>query len=381
MKRLLLALALAPLLLPAVRAADAPREALELQKARNQAVANFTHKKFYDPAQLDLRDLPAYVPETSVTGVIRIWGSDMFGGAEFKRNFEGGFLRHHPGVTLEYNLAGPSLALGGLTTGACDIGVARRASWELLLAFQRIHNRDPLEITGATGWGVNPAFVVAVHRSNPLAALSMAQLDGIYGAARTGGWTGTTWHPEVARGPEKNLRTWGQLGLTGEWADRPVHVYGFNLRFAYGPRFSDDVLHGSDQWNENLRQYAHVVAPDGSLRSSDQQMADDLARDPAGIAYWSYGRATNPDVKLIALAPDGGPAVAATLESVRAHRYPLFDRMFFYLNRAPGQPLDPRLREFMRYLLSRDGQEQIARDTTMLPLTAEQLRTERAKLD
>lgn len=369
-------------MLPALGfATEAPRDALELQKARNAVVQNFAKKKYYDPAQLDLADLPAYAPETQVTGVIRVWGSDMFGGVDFKRDFEQGFLKYHPGVKLEYNLGGPSLAVGGLTTGACDIGIARRVSWELLLAFQRIHNHDPLEITGATGWAVNPAFVVAVHRSNPLTSLTLAQLDGIYGAQRTGGWVGTTWHPENARGPEQNLRTWGQLGLKGEWADRPITVYGYNLRFMYGPRFADDVLKGSDQWNERLRQYAHVVGPDGKLRNADQQMADDLGRDPAGIAYWSYGRATNPDIKLIAVGTGDGPPVQATFETVRDHRYPLYDRMFFYLNRAPGAPLDPRLREFMRYVLSRDGQAAIARDTTMVPLTAAQIRAERAKLD
>ncbi|MFI5356644.1 MAG: PstS family phosphate ABC transporter substrate-binding protein [Opitutales bacterium] len=360
----------------------APREALELQQARNAVVRQFAQRKYYDAALLDLSDLPAYAPEQQVTGVIRIWGSDMFGGEAFKTAFENGFRKFHPGVTFEYNLGGPSLAVSGLTVGACEVGVARRVSWELLLAFQRIHNYDPLEITGMTGWAVNPAFVVAVHRTNPLAQLTLRQLDGIYGAARTGGWVGTTWHPEHARGPEGNIRTWGQLGLGGEWSNRPIHVYGYNLRFLYGPRFSDDVLQGSDQWNENLRQYAHQVGPDGKLLNADQQMANDLARDPAGIAYWSYGRAASPDIKLIALAgAAGGPAVAATLATVRDHRYPLYDRMYFYLDRQPGHALDPRLREFMRYVLSRDAQALVARDTTMLPLTAEMVRVERNKLE
>ena len=340
---------------------DSPRNALDLQKARNETVQAFTQKKFYDPAELKLDDLPVYSPDEHVSGVIRIWGSDMFGGKDFKEGFERGFQRHHPGVSFGYNLGGPSLAVSGLTVGACDVGVARRVSWELLLAFQRLHNYDPLEVTGMTGWGVNPAFVVAVHRTNPVTQLTMAQLDGIYGAARTGGWVGTTWHPEHARGPEKNLRRWGQLGLAGGWAERPIHVYGYNLRFMYGPRFSDDVLQGSDQWNENLRQYAQVAGPDGRLLNSDQQMADDLAKDPSGIAYWSYGRATNPDIKLIAIeAKEGAPAYAATIENIRDHSYPLFDRMFFYLDCKPGQLLPPLLREFMRYVLSRDVQALVA---------------------
>ncbi len=330
-------------------AAEAPRDALELQKARNALVAETMAAKHYDPAEINLADLPAYQPREQVSGVIRIWGSDMFGGKEFQSGFENGFHKFQPGVTFEYNLGGPALAVGGLLTGACDIGIARRVSWEQLLAFQRILGHDPLEVVGMTGWHVNPPFLVVVHRDNPLAKLTLTQLDGIYGAARTGGWKGTTWHPEVARGPEQNIRTWGQLGLTGEWADKPIHVYGFNLRFMYGPRFSDDVLHGSDQWNENLRQYAHKTGPDGKLLSADQQMADDLAKDPLGIAYISYARGKNAAIKPVALARDDQAAyVPLTLTTVRDHSYPLFDQMFFYLNRQPGAPLDPKLKEFMR---------------------------------
>lgn len=377
-----LALVAGTLPLSASGPADTPRDAFELQKARDEVVQAFTRKKFYDPSVFNLDDLPAYVPEVRVAGMIRIWGSDMFGGKDFKAAFEHGFQRHHPGVTFAYNLGGPSLAVGGLTIGECDVGIARRVSWELLLAYQRIHNCDPLEITGMTGWGVNPAFVIAVHRSNPINRLTMAQLADIYGAAHTGGWVGTTWHPERSRGPEQNIRRWGQLGVTGTLAGQTIHVYGFNLRYLYGPRFSDDVLEGSDQWNENLRQYANEVGPDGKLRNADQQMADDLAKDPAGIAYWSYGRAASPDIKLIALSTgDGAPACLATLETVREHRYPLFDRMFFYLDRRPGQPLSPLLREFMRYVLSRDAQALVAKDTTMLPLTAAMIDAERKKLD
>jgi phosphate transport system substrate-binding protein len=361
---------------------EAPRDALELQKARNASVVESMASRHYDPAQISLADVPRYAPRQQVSGVIRVWGSDMFGSKEFRDRFESGFRKFHPGISFAYDLQGPALAVGGLLTGASDVGIARRVTWEQLLAFQRIHNYDPLELVGMTGWHVNPPFVVAVNRDNPLTHLTMAQLDGIYGAARTGGWKGTTWHPEYARGPEKNLRTWGQLGLTGEWANKPIHVYGFNLRFMFGPRFSDDVLHGSDQWNENLRQYAHMTGPDGKLFSADQQMADDLAKDPLGIAYFSYARGENPAIKPVALATDdGAPAVPLTLATVRDHSYPLFDQMFFYLDRKPGTPLEPRIKEFMRYVLSRDVQELVLSDTNMLPLTAQQIREQLQKLD
>jgi len=88
--------------------------------------------------------------------------------------------------------------------------------------------------------GGTPVRVV-VHRDNPLAQLTMKQLDGIFGSERAGGWEGTSWRPGRARGPEQNIRTWGQLGLTGDWKDKPIHVYGLTLRYHQATEISDMV--------------------------------------------------------------------------------------------------------------------------------------------
>ena len=87
-------------------------------------------------------------------------------------------------------------------------------TWVDLLSYQRKFNRDPVVIKGMTGWFVDPPFVIAVNKANPVAKLSLAQIDGIFGAERDGGWRGASWDPTLARGPEKNIRTWGQLGLS-----------------------------------------------------------------------------------------------------------------------------------------------------------------------
>ena len=99
-----------------------------------------------------------------------------------------------------------------------DVAIARRMTWVDLLSYQRKFNRDPVVIKGMTGWFVKMPFVIAVNKANPVAKLTLAQIDGIFGAERDGGWRGATWDPTLARGPEKNVRIWGQLGLTGEWA-------------------------------------------------------------------------------------------------------------------------------------------------------------------
>jgi phosphate transport system substrate-binding protein len=358
------------------------RDAAAVQDARNKSAAAFGKKKYYEPDAVKLDDLPRYEPREKVSGTIRIWGSDLFGGPVLRAGLEDGFRKFHPDARFEFNLKGPAIATAGMLTGQADIAPTRRFTWDALLAFQRIHNHDPLVIRAMTGWAVDSPFVIAVNKDNPIAHLTMKQLDGIFGAERDGGWIGTSWHPELSRGPEGNIRTWGQLGLGGEWKDKPIHVNGYGLRYLFSPRFSDDVLQASDKWNETLKQYVNYATPDGQLKSADQQMAEAVARDRYGIAYYAYGRGSDPNVKVLAIAPgDGSAFVAPTVESVRDHSYPLTDSMFVYVNREPGKPLDPKVREFLRFLLSREGQEIVARDTTMLPLTAELAREELKKLD
>ncbi|PYX63859.1 MAG: phosphate ABC transporter substrate-binding protein, partial [Acidobacteria bacterium] len=322
---------------PAQSAESGARDALTVQAARNKSVEQFGGKKYYDPRHFDLSDLPAYVPEQNVAGPIRIWGSDMFGGTELKSNLEAGFRKFHPEVSFEYDLRGPAMAFAGLLTERADLGPSRRITWDALLAFQRLFNHDPLTISGMTGWAVNPPFAIMVNKNNPLRGLTMKQLDGIFGAERNGGWVGTTWHPEFARGPEDNIRTWGQLGLSGKWKDKPIHVYGYGLRYLFGPRFSDDVLKGSDKWNENLKQYVNFAQADGSLKSADQQMADELAKDPYGIAYYGHLRGISDQIKAVPLAMQNvGPYVRLTVDTVHDRSYPLYDKMYIYINRTPG---------------------------------------------
>ena len=137
----------------------------------------------------------------------------------------------------------------------------------------------------------------------------MDQLDGIFGAERAGGWIGTKWHKELARGPEKNIRTWGQLGLTGEWASRPIDTFGYSLRYATAIEFSDKVLHSSDKWNGNLLAFGNYPGPDGNTYLEADQIVDHVRADPNAIAYVRYHPKFPADVKILALAgPRGDPS-------------------------------------------------------------------------
>ncbi|MDE2486320.1 MAG: phosphate ABC transporter substrate-binding protein [Alphaproteobacteria bacterium] len=356
-------------------------DALQVQKARAESILAAQSHRFYRQGRFNLDDLPPYVPRTQVTGAIRIWTADLWGHAGFRRRLAAAFHKRQPHARLAFVGGSPGLAFAGLLTGQADVAVGRRMTWVDLLSYQRRFNRDPLVIRGMTGWDVDPPFAIMVNKANPIARLTIAQLDGIFGAQRSGGWNGTTWDPSAARGAEGNIRTWGQLGLKGEWATKPIHVYGYNLQYLFAPRFSQDVLEGSGQWNERLRQFTIHASAEGKLVSVDQQMADALGADPYAIAYYSPMRGVNAATRQIPIAPRaGGPAVPLNLDTVRDHSYPLIDSIWFSASRRADGSIDPKTEAFLRFILSRDAQAEVARDTTMLPLTAGEVAEERRKL-
>jgi phosphate transport system substrate-binding protein len=255
--------------------------------------------------------------------------------------------------------------------------------------FERYKDRAPIEIELATGSydvpGWQPGYGIVVHRDNPLTQLTMKQLDGIFGAERTGGWEGTSWRPNFARGPEDNIRTWGQLGLTGEWADKPINVYGLNLRYHQATEISDLLLKGSDKWNERLRIYANYVSASGKL---ERGLSEDLAKDRYGISYIAAptvklgGEESQPALKILKIAEkEGGPYVPYTLETLQDRTYPLYSRIYAYTDRVPGQPMDPKVLEFLRFVLSQEGQAEVMRDGKYLPLTAEVVNAQLKKLE
>lgn len=324
--------------------------------------------------------LPAYQPETRVAGVIRTWGSPHLGG--LLRRWQVGFRQHHPAVSFDDNLKSSAMAIAGLSEWTADLALMGRQIYTF--EYYGIYRRSlllPVEIEVATGSldvaSKSFAIAVFVHRDNPLAQLTLGQLDGIFGAQRDGGWQGMKWVREVARGPEKNLRTWGQLGLTGAWADKPIHVYGPPGLYPGGYSFFQrKVLGGADTWAEGLQEFA-----------DRREMMAALAKDPLGIAYTGLCYAT-PQTKALALAETpAGPYVFPTRESVAQRSYPLARPVYLYF--APDTPggepadpkVDPKLREFIRYILSRDGQKEVNDEGDYLPLTAAVAGEQRRKLD
>src|SRR5258706_5672875 len=178
-------------------------------------------------AEFRAAELPAYQPEQQVSGTIRNYG---FGLGGVLKLWEDDFRKIHPGVSFDDKLPTSDAAIPALVTGVTDLAPdGGEPAITEALSFFEVYGYPPLDITVASGAfdveGKSNGPVIFVHKDNPIAQLSMEQLDGIFGVERTAGMRGFKWTPSDGRGPEKNIRTWGQLGLTGGWADKPIQTY------------------------------------------------------------------------------------------------------------------------------------------------------------
>ena len=295
-------------------------------------------------------------------------------------------------VRLNAYLVNTSQAFAGLVTGQADIGLMGHRQWRNgFIAFERTYGYPPLEIRFASGsyddpQGTTPGLMFIVNKKNPLAGLTLDQIDGIYGAERTGGWVGTQWSTAAARGPEKNLRTWGQLGVTGELADQPIHLHGSDVTLSnWADLIQREAFHGGTKWNPDL-----VEAPRADIstkargKTRDQLILEAVESDPAaiGFIFQRVINANHGDVKVLPLAAKaGGPFVTPSAPTFFDGSYPLHNGAYLYLNRVPGQPLAVREKEFVRFVLSREGQQIIVANRLFTPLNAEQIKAELAKLN
>lgn len=309
-------------------------------------------------------ELPLYAPQGQVGGTIRLWGH-----GSYRRNFMGKLLdrwitRFHqlqPGVKFENRMYGTASAIGAVSLGAGDIALlGEEISPQAALEFRRARGYAPTEFQVATGsLDVNffdYAHMIFVHRDNPLTRLSLAQLEAIFGT-------------EGRRGSAP-LRTWGDLGLTGEWAEQPIQPYGWKVDEDFALFFRERVLGDSHRWNPAIKEYVHVIRPDGTQYDHGQQIVDALAADRHGIAI-SNLRYAKPDVKTVALSWEAnGPAVQADKATLIAQQFPLVRIIPAFIGRAPGKPVVPAVREFLRFMLSREGQQALVEETGYLPMDA-----------
>jgi phosphate transport system substrate-binding protein len=313
----------------------------------------------------DPSSLPGYHAHAKVSGAIRIWGSAQM--AELMTGWQKGFAHYHPEVKFDSHFYGAVSAIAGLYTGVADLAVSREI-WPLeTMAFEQVIGHKPVAVQVATGSFDVPtksdSLEIFVHQDNPISRLTLAQLDGIFGS-------------EHLRG-SRGIRTWGDLGLSGEWAGQSIHGYGFKPDNAGALFFSDVVLRGSRAWSCHFRGFANRSAADGTRIDAGQSILEALSKDRYGIAISNLHYA-RPEAKALSLAVEtGGPFVAPTRQNILNRAYPLTRAVYIFLNRSAHPPADRKLEEFLRYILSREGQRDVMAEGAYLPLPARIVREQR----
>lgn len=292
--------------------------------------------------------LLSFVPTSGASGEIKVWGSPE--DEALLKDWEAGFRKFHPDARITATLHGPDSTMAGVYTGVADVAFMTREMKEPVerMAFAWVYHYPPFRVQIANGGLMSnrpsAALAVFVNRANPLAQLTLAQLDAVLGA-------------EHRRG-QSNIRFWGDLGLADAWADRPIHVYGPVVDSVPALYIRHVVLKDSSKWNADYRE--------GDADGTDAIAA--LNTDSQGIAVAPLS-AANDTVKPLALAAtNGGPFIAPSHESVINHTYSLSRQVAMVVNRPKGKPIEPKVKEFLRYVLSRQGQAAIARGDAYLPL-------------
>ena len=276
------------------------------------------------------------------------------------------YRKQYPRLSVTLDLRASGTGVPGLTSGKGHLGpVGREAFASEKKPFIDKFGYEPLEIKVATGsvgsLGKTAASIVLVDKDNPLDCMGMDQLDAVYSKTRNRGY--------------KEVKTWGDLGLTGDWAKRPIHLYG--LKPVNGiEQFVKQVVLQDGEYKEGIE----FVKGKGFTHAFTVA-AEDMATKPGGLTYALLANQT-PNVKVLKLSEKaGGTCYAPTVENVYPHKYPLSRYIYIYVNRKPGQPLEPKVKEFLKLVLSREGQEVVAKERVFIPLMPEVVREELKKLD
>jgi phosphate transport system substrate-binding protein len=261
------------------------------------------------------------------------------------------FTRSYPNVKIQVEGKGSSTAPPALIGGTAQLGpMSREMKPSEIDEFEKKFGYKPTQVRTSFD-----ALAIYVHKDNPIKSLTLAQADAIFSKTRK-------------RGGAKDASTWGDLGLTGEWAARPISLYGRNSASGTYGFFKEHVLKNGD--------YKDTVKEQPGSAS----VVQGVTNDTYGIGYSGIGYRTS-GVKLVPLSESAGSATSeGSYEDVVSKKYPLARFLYLYVNRAPGKPFDPLVKEFLKLVLSREGQEVVVKDG-YLPLTPAIVSEELRKLD
>jgi phosphate transport system substrate-binding protein len=292
--------------------------------------------------------LPAYQRTSGVSGSLNSVGSDTMN--NMMTLWAETFRRFYPSVKIQVEGKGSSTAPPSLIAGTSQFGPMSRAMRATEIdQFEAKYGYKPTELRTSYD-----ALAVYVHKDNPIEKLTLAQVEAIFSKSRK-------------RGYKQNVTTWGQLGLTGEWANRPISIYGRNSASGTYGFFKEHALKNGD--------YKDTVKEQPGSAS----VVQGITEDRYGIGYSGIGYRTS-GVKAVPLAEtDKGPFSDGSYADVQSGKYPLWRFLLIYINKAPGKPMDPLTTEFVKLMYSKEGQEAVVKDGYM-PLSAKQAAGEIAKV-
>jgi phosphate transport system substrate-binding protein len=282
--------------------------------------------------------IPEYESTSGVSGNLSSVGSDTL--ANLMTLWAEDFKREYPNVNIQIQAAGSSTAPPALTERTANIGpMSREMKDNEIEAFESRYGYKPTAVPVAID-----ALAVYVHKDNPIAGMTLPQVDAIFSSNQRCGYP-------------NNVQTWGELGLNGPWQQRGMQLFGRNsVSGTYG-YFKDAALCDGDFKN-------NVNEQPGSA-----SVVQSVSTSINGIGYSGIGYRTS-SVRAVPIARrEGDEFYEATPENSVAGNYPLARFLFVYVNKAPNTPLPPLEREFLKLVLSQSGQSVVLKDG-YIPLPA-----------
>ena len=272
--------------------------------------------------------LPGYQSVSGVDGNLNSIGSDTLN--NLMTLWAEGFKARYPNVKIQIEGKGSSTAPPALIEGTAQLGpMSRPMKSSEIDEFEKKFGYKPVEVKVAVD-----ALAVFAHKDNPIGGLTMKQVDGIFSSTFKAGGT--------------SIEKWGQAGLKDAWADKAISLYGRNSASGTYGFFKEHALAKGD------------FKPTVKEQPGSSAVVQSIASDLGAIGYSGIGYRTS-GVKAVPLAAEGGQPVEPTYENCLSGDYPLARFLVIYVNRKPGQPMDKLTLEFLRFVLSKEGQEVVVK--------------------
>ncbi|MDR1611586.1 MAG: PstS family phosphate ABC transporter substrate-binding protein [Planctomycetota bacterium] len=285
--------------------------------------------------------LPAYRQQSGVAGSVNSVGSDTLN--NLMAYWGEAFMAIYPNVAVQVEGKGSATAPPALAAGAAQVGpMSRPMKGSEIDDFEKARGFKPTAVAVAID-----CVAVYVNKDNPIKGLSLPQVDAVFSSTRKLN------HADVTN--------WGQLGLTGEWANRNISMYGRNAASGTYAFFKEKSMGNGDYKNSVKEQPGSAAVVNG------------IAGDKAGIGYSGIGYRTSEVRALPIAAKDGAAFVEPEFKNAIDGSYPLSRLLYVYIPKDPAQPLPAATLEFMKFILSKEGQELVVRDGYG-PLPADVLR-------